>query len=98
MKCITLAYGAKEPLVLEVDDDALVADCRGPVGVIGEAARTLVTAAVAATTLGPPLELHVVPGDRVVSVGARVPGRVKRYLVEEGDAVKQGQPLVQLSL
>ena len=66
MKCITLAYGAEEPLVLEVDDDALVADCRGPAGVIGEAARTLVTTAVAATTLGPPLELHVVPGDRVV--------------------------------
>lgn len=66
MKCITLAYGAEEPLVLEVDDDALVADCRGPAGVIGEAARTLVTTAVAATALGPPLELHVVPGDRVV--------------------------------
>lgn len=66
MKCITLAYGAEEPLVLEVDDDALVADCRGPAGVIGEAARTLVTAAVAATAFGPPLELHVVPGDRVV--------------------------------
>jgi len=66
VKCITLAYGAEEPLVLEVDDDALVADCRGPAGVIGEAARTLVTTAVAATTLGPPLELHVVPGDRVV--------------------------------
>ncbi len=66
MKCITLAYGAEEPLVLEVDDDALVADCRGPAGVIGEAARTLVAGAVTATTLGPPLELHVVPGDRVV--------------------------------
>jgi len=66
VKCITLAYGAEEPLVLEVDDDALVADCRGPAGVIGEAARTLVTTAVAATALGPPLELHVVPGDRVV--------------------------------
>lgn len=39
---------------------------------------------------------YLVPGDRVVSVGARVPGRVKRYLVEEGDAVKQGQPLVEL--
>lgn len=78
MKCITLAYGAEEPLVLEVDDDALVADCRGPTGVIGEAARTLVTAAVAATALGPPLELHVVPGDRVViGLAGNVPQAVE---------------------
>ena len=65
MKCITLDYGADEPLLLEVDDDALVADCRGPVGVAGESARTLVTAACSATKSGPPLESHVVPGDRV---------------------------------
>jgi hypothetical protein len=65
VKCITLDYGADEPLLLEVDDDALVADCRGPVGVAGESARTLVTAACSATKSGPPLESHVVPGDRV---------------------------------
>jgi hypothetical protein len=65
VKCISLDYGADEPLLLEVDDDALVADCRGPVGVAGEAARQLVTAACSETKSGPPLESHVVPGDRV---------------------------------
>ena len=65
MKCITLDYGADEPLLLEVDDDALVADCRGPEGVAGEAVRQLVTAAFSSTKSGPPLESHVVPGDRV---------------------------------
>lgn len=45
MKYIRLDYGADDPLLLEVDDDALSADCRGPEGVAGEAARQLVTAA-----------------------------------------------------
>jgi RND family efflux transporter MFP subunit len=39
---------------------------------------------------------YLVPGDKVVAVGSRVPGRVARYLVDEGDPVKQGQALVQL--
>jgi len=65
VKCIRLDYGADDPLLLEVDDDALVADCRGPEGVVGEAARQLVTAALASATAGPPLESNVVPGDRV---------------------------------
>lgn len=65
VKCIPLDYGADEPLLLEVDDDALVADCRGPDGVAGDAARQLVEAACSATKSGPPLESHVVPGDRV---------------------------------
>ena len=65
MKCIRLDYGADDPLLLEVDDDALVADCRGPEGVAGDAARQVVTAALAVATAGPPLESHVVPGDRV---------------------------------
>lgn len=39
---------------------------------------------------------YLVPGDRVVAVGARVPGRVARYLVDEGDRVKKGQALVEL--
>lgn len=39
---------------------------------------------------------YIVPGDKVVSVGARVPGRVERFLVEEGQAVKAGAALVQL--
>jgi len=65
VKCIRLDYGADDPLLLELDDDALVADCRGPEGVAGEAARQLVTVALASATAGPPLESHVVPGDRV---------------------------------
>jgi len=65
VKYIRLDYGADDPLLLEVDDDALTADCRGPEGVAGEAARQLVTAALASATAGPPLESHVVPGDRV---------------------------------
>ncbi len=39
---------------------------------------------------------YLVPGDRIVSVGARVPGRVARYRVDEGDRVAEGQPLVEL--
>ena len=74
VKCITLDYGADEPLLLEVDDDALVADCRGPEGVAGEAARQLVTAVFSSTESGPPLESHVVPGDRVaIGIAGDVP-------------------------
>lgn len=39
---------------------------------------------------------YVVTGDRYVSLGARVPGRVTEYLVEEGEEVAAGQPLVRL--
>ena len=39
---------------------------------------------------------YVVTGDRYVSVGVRVAGRIDRYFVEEGQSVKKGDPLVQL--
>jgi len=39
---------------------------------------------------------YIVPGDKVVAIGARVPGRVERYLVDDGSIVKAGDPLVQL--
>ena len=39
---------------------------------------------------------YVVTGGRYIALGVRVPGRIEAYLVEEGDAVKAGQPLVQL--
>jgi RND family efflux transporter MFP subunit len=39
---------------------------------------------------------YVVTGEKYVSIGVRVPGRIDAYLVDESDAVKQGQPLVQL--
>jgi HlyD family secretion protein len=38
----------------------------------------------------------VVTGDRYISLGVRVPGRIEAYLVEEGERVKKGQPLVRL--
>jgi RND family efflux transporter MFP subunit len=39
---------------------------------------------------------YVVTGDRYVSVGVRVAGRIDRYFVEEGQSVKKGDALVQL--
>ena len=39
---------------------------------------------------------YIVPGDKVVAIGARVPGRVERYLVDDGSIVKAGDALVQL--
>jgi RND family efflux transporter MFP subunit len=60
---------------------------------------------VAYATRGAPSEVplpvlsgsgYVVTGDRYVSVGVRVAGRIDRYFVEEGQSVKKGDPLVQL--
>ena len=74
MPAITLDYGATDPLVLEVTDGTIVADCRGPQGAAGAAAKSLVDAAVTAPPHGPPLAAHVVPGDRVlVAVTGTVP-------------------------
>lgn len=39
---------------------------------------------------------YIVTGERYVSIGVRVPGRIERYFVEEGQAVHKGDPLVQL--
>jgi RND family efflux transporter MFP subunit len=39
---------------------------------------------------------YVVTGERYVSLGVRVPGRIEAYLVEEGDSVSAGDPLVRL--
>jgi RND family efflux transporter MFP subunit len=39
---------------------------------------------------------YVVTGDRYVSIGVRVPGRIDHYFVEEGQSVHKGDPLVQL--
>jgi hypothetical protein len=93
VKCISLDYGAESPLLLEVDEHALVADCRGPEGVVGEAARRLVTAAFTTTQAGPPLGSHVVPGDRVaiglagdVPQAAEVVAAVATHLVAAGVA------------
>ncbi|HVP30983.1 MAG TPA: efflux RND transporter periplasmic adaptor subunit [Myxococcota bacterium] len=39
---------------------------------------------------------YIVPADKIVEIGSRVPGRVARFLVEEGDRVTAGQALVEL--
>jgi HlyD family secretion protein len=39
---------------------------------------------------------YVVTGDRYISLGVRVPGRIEAYLVEEGQRVEKGQALVKL--
>ena len=39
---------------------------------------------------------YVVTGDRYVSIGVRVPGRIERYFVEEGQSIHKGDPLVQI--
>lgn len=39
---------------------------------------------------------YVVTGERYISLGVRVPSRIEKYLVEEGQQVEAGQPLVQL--
>ncbi|MEO8603254.1 MAG: efflux RND transporter periplasmic adaptor subunit [bacterium] len=39
---------------------------------------------------------YIVTGDRYVSIGVRVPGRIDRYFVEEGQSVHKDDPLVQL--
>jgi RND family efflux transporter MFP subunit len=39
---------------------------------------------------------YVVTGDRYVSIGVRVAGRIDRYFIEEGQSVREGDPLVQL--
>jgi RND family efflux transporter MFP subunit len=39
---------------------------------------------------------YIVTGDRYISIGVRVPGRIDAYEVQEGDFVRKGQVLVRL--
>jgi RND family efflux transporter MFP subunit len=41
---------------------------------------------------------YLVPARPFIAVGSRVPGRIQRYLVEEGDRVRAGDALVELDL
>ncbi len=64
-------------------------------------AVTVATATLAAAGQAGPAPVlsgsgYVVTGDRYVSIGVRVPGRIERYFVEEGQSVRKGDPLVQL--
>lgn len=67
--------------------------------------RPLEVEAVVATPLaemaGEPIPVlsgsgYLVPARPFIAVGSRVAGRIARYLVEEGDRVEVGQPLVEL--
>jgi RND family efflux transporter MFP subunit len=61
---------------------------------VAYAERTTGAGAPAATVLTG--SGYVVTGDRYISLGVRVPSRIERYLVEEGETVEAKQPLVQL--
>ncbi len=39
---------------------------------------------------------YAVTGEKYISIGVRVPGRIERFLVDEGDHVEIAQPLVRL--
>ena len=39
---------------------------------------------------------YVVTGEKYVSIGVRVPGRIDEYFVDESDRVTEGQPLIRL--
>ena len=70
------------------------------VGARPVAVQTASATRVAAGEAGPAPLLsgsgYIVTGDRYVSIGVRVPGRIDHYFVEEGQSIKQGEPLVQL--
>jgi len=71
---IEIRSGHDEPLLLEPVSGTEIVECVGPEGMSGEAARAVVRDAVAAPADGPPLEAHVVPGDRaVVALAGVVP-------------------------
>lgn len=71
---IRLDSGGPDPLLIAVAPGTLVSEFHGPDGVAGPAATARVSEAVAAPAHGPPLEAHVVPGDRVaVAVAGLVP-------------------------
>lgn len=98
VKPILLAYGAAEPLVLEPGPGAGVVEVRGPDGTRGADARSRAGSALDAPARVPPLEAHVVPGDRVAialagpvpcagEVVAAVRERLERAGVEAADTV-----------
>lgn len=71
---IEIRSGHDEPLLFEPESGTEVVECAGPEGMSGSVAREVVRAAVTAPADGPPLDAHVVPGDRaVVAVVGAVP-------------------------
>jgi RND family efflux transporter MFP subunit len=39
---------------------------------------------------------YVITAEKYIAIGVRVPGRIERFLVDEGDHVRAGQPLAEL--
>ena len=75
---IPLDVGSDELLMLTPRAGSLIADCRGPEGVGGDAAGVLVAEAVADDAYGPPLAGHVVSGDRVaIAMAGAIPERAQ---------------------
>ena len=75
------------------------------IGVRARGARVPVVQVAAATAVaaGTPVRGtvlsgsgYVVTGEKYISIGVRVPGRIERYYVEEGQSVHAGDPLVVL--
>lgn len=73
---IFLDTGGDGPAVLTPRAGSLIADCRGPEGVAGEAADDLIAVALADERHAPPLPSHVVPDDRVaIALAGNIPQR-----------------------
>jgi len=70
--------------------------CAGAPLVVPIALAERVTAAAAAPRVLLTGTGYVVTAAHYISLGTRVSGRIEAYLVEEGDRVKAGQPLVRL--
>src|SRR5262245_43203787 len=66
--------------------------------VVVEVAYALRSEPGSASATGPVLSGsgYVVTGEKYISIGVRVPGRIDQYFVDESDRVAKGQPLVQL--
>jgi RND family efflux transporter MFP subunit len=66
--------------------------------VVVEVAYALRSEPGSASASGPVLagSGYVVTGEKYISIGVRVPGRIDHYFVDESDRVEKGQPLVQL--
>ncbi len=82
---------------------AVAALVGGGLRALGQRATEVEVAAAQRTTRGEvgPLPVlagsgYIVTGERYVSIGVRVAGRIDRYFVEEGQTVKAGDTLVQL--
>ena len=72
---IELDYAAAAPLVLTEISPRLLANLEGPVGLSPAALATALAETLSQPLSGPPLQQHVVPGDRaVIALPSRLSG------------------------